>query len=215
MFTGLIEEVGTIEAVELGETDARVCIRAPKVTEDARNGDSIAVDGVCLTVTGLPEALEDGQPRPERFWADVMPETMRRTRLGLAKQGTSLEGVRVNLERALKVGDRLGGHIVQGHVDGVAELLSRTPGPRWDVLRFSLPEGLRRYVVEKGSIAVNGTSLTVSAAGDDFFEVSLIPTTLAETTAGELRVGEPVNLEVDQVAKYVENMVRAKVNDYE
>ncbi|AIJ33630.1 riboflavin synthase subunit alpha [Corynebacterium imitans] len=215
MFTGLIEEVGTIEAVELGETDARVCIRAPKVTEDARNGDSIAVDGVCLTVTGLPEALEDGQPRPERFWADVMPETMRRTRLGLANQGTSLEGVRVNLERALKVGDRLGGHIVQGHVDGVAELLSRTPGPRWDVLRFSLPEGLRRYVVEKGSIAVNGTSLTVSAVGDDFFEVSLIPTTLAETTAGELRVGEPVNLEVDQVAKYVENMVRAKVNDYE
>ena len=215
MFTGLIEEVGTIEAVELGETDARVCIRAPKVTEDARNGDSIAVDGVCLTVTGLPEALEDGQPRPERFWADVMPETMRRTRLGLAKQGTSLEGVRVNLERALKVGDRLGGHIVQGHVDSVAELLSRTPGPRWDVLRFSLPEGLRRYVVEKGSIAVNGTSLTVSAVGDDFFEVSLIPTTLAETTAGELRVGEPVNLEVDQVAKYVENMVRAKVNDYE
>lgn len=215
MFTGLIEEVGTIEAVELGETDARVCIRAPKVTEDARNGDSIAVDGVCLTVTGLPEALEDGQPRPECFWADVMPETMRRTRLGLANQGTSLEGVRVNLERALKVGDRLGGHIVQGHVDGVAELLSRTPGPRWDVLRFSLPEGLRRYVVEKGSIAVNGTSLTVSVVGDDFFEVSLIPTTLAETTAGELRVGEPVNLEVDQVAKYVENMVRAKVNDYE
>ena len=215
MFTGLIEEVGTIEAVELGETDARVCIRAPKVTEDARNGDSIAVDGVCLTVTGLPEALEDGQPRPERFWADVMPETMRRTRLGLANQGTSLEGVRVNLERALKVGDRLGGHIVQGHVDGVAKLLSRMPGPRWDVLRFSLPEGLRRYVVEKGSIAVNGTSLTVSAVGDDFFEVSLIPTTLAETTAGELRVGEPVNLEVDQVAKYVENMVRAKVNDYE
>ena len=215
MFTGLIEEVGTIEAVELGETDARVCIRAPKVAEDARNGDSIAVDGVCLTVTGLPEAIEDGQPRPERFWADVMPETMRRTRLGLANQGTSLEGVRVNLERALKVGDRLGGHIVQGHVDGVAELLSRTPGPRWDVLRFSLPEGLRRYVVEKGSIAVNGTSLTVSAVGDDFFEVSLIPTTLAETTAGELRVGEPVNLEVDQVAKYVENMVRAKVNDYE
>nr|WP_275433130.1 riboflavin synthase [Corynebacterium imitans] len=211
----MIEEVGTIEAVELGETDARVCIRAPKVTEDARNGDSIAVDGVCLTVTGLPEALEDGQPRPERFWADVMPETMRRTRLGLANQGTSLEGVRVNLERALKVGDRLGGHIVQGHVDGVAELLSRTPGLRWDVLRFSLPEGLRRYVVEKGSIAVNGTSLTVSAVGDDFFEVSLIPTTLAETTAGELRVGEPVNLEVDQVAKYVENMVRAKVNDYE
>lgn len=215
MFTGLIEEVGTIEAVELGETDARVCIRAPKVTEDARNGDSIAVDGVCLTVTGLPEALEDGQPRPERFWADVMPETMRRTRLGLANQ----EGTRVNLERALKVGDRLGGHIVQGHVDGVAKLLSRTPGPRWDVLRFSLPEGLRRYVVEKGSIAVNGTSLTVSAVGsavgEDFFEVSLIPTTLAETTAGELRVGEPVNLEVDQVAKYVENMVRAKVNDYE
>ena len=211
MFTGLIEEVGTIEAVELGETDARVCIRAPKVIEDARNGDSIAVDGVCLTVTGLPEALEDGQPRPERFWADVMPETMRRTRLGLANP----EGARVNLERALKVGDRLGGHIVQGHVDGVAKLLSRMPGPRWDVLRFSLPEGLRRYVVEKGSIAANGTSLTVSAAGDDFFEVSLIPTTLAETTAGELRVGDPVNLEVDQVAKYVENMVRAKVNDYE
>ncbi|OFP37333.1 riboflavin synthase [Corynebacterium sp. HMSC071B10] len=211
MFTGLIEEVGTIEAVELGETDARVCIRAPKVTEDARNGDSIAVDGVCLTVTGLPETVDAGQPRPERFWADVMPETMRRTRLGLANQ----EGTRVNLERALKVGDRLGGHIVQGHVDGVAELLSRTPGPRWDVLRFSLPEGLRRYVAEKGSIAVNGTSLTVSAVGDDFFEVSLIPTTLAETTAGELRVGDPVNLEVDQVAKYVENMVRAKVNHYE
>lgn len=208
MFTGLIEEVGTIEAIEAGEKDARVCIRARKVIEDARNGDSIAVDGVCLTVTGLPDQSEAGAPQPECFWADVMPETMRRTRLGQA-------GQRVNLERALKVGDRLGGHIVQGHVDGVGELLSRTPGPRWDVLRFSLPQGLGRYVVEKGSIAVNGTSLTVSAVGEGYFEVSLIPTTLAETTAGELQVGDPVNVEVDQVAKYVENMVRAKVNEYE
>lgn len=218
MFTGLVEEIGTIESITHGKGDARVCIHAPKVTADARNGDSIAVDGVCLTVTGLPEGAAAGEPKSERFWADVMPETLRRTRLGLAgtaEEATPTVGQRVNLERAVQVGQRLGGHIVQGHVDGVAEVLSRTPGDRWEVVRVSLPNELRKYVVEKGSIAVNGTSLTVSAVGDGYFEVSLIPTTLRETTAGELCVGDPVNLEVDQVAKYVENMLRAKVNDYE
>ena len=132
-----------------------------------------------------------------------MRETLDRSRLG-----TYSEGSKVNLERALAAGQRMGGHIVQGHVDGVAEVVSRTPSQHWEVVRFTLPANLGRYVVEKGSITVNGTSLTVSAVGDDFFEVSLIPTTLRDTTAGDLTVGDPVNLEVDIVAKYVEKMVQ-------
>lgn len=193
MFTGLVEEVGSVEKLEQLQDAVRLTVRGPLVTADAEPGDSIAVDGVCLTVvenTGVA------------FTADVMKETLDRSRLGSYEPGA-----RVNLERALAAGARLGGHIVQGHVDGVGELLARTPSEHWVVVRFSLPPALSRYVVEKGSIAINGTSLTVSKVGEDFVEVSLIPTTLAETTFGELAVGEPVNFEVDVVAKYVEKMV--------
>ncbi|WP_291313631.1 riboflavin synthase [Corynebacterium sp. UBA2622] len=193
MFTGLVEEVGRVESVEKLGDAARITIAAPLVTSDAKPGDSIAVDGVCLTVVDNTGGT---------FSADVMQETLNRSRLG-----TYAPGSRVNLERALAAGARMGGHIVQGHVDGVAEVVSRTPSHHWEVVRFTLPAALSRYVVEKGSITVNGTSLTVSAVGADWFEVSLIPTTLEETTAGALAPGDPVNLEVDIVAKYVEKMV--------
>lgn len=194
MFTGLIEEIGTVEElVPLGDA-VRIAVRAPKVTQDAAAGDSIAVDGVCLTVVDNASGT---------FTADVMRETLDRSRLGSYAPGS-----RVNLERALAAGQRMGGHIVQGHVDGVAEVVSRTASEHWGVVRFTLPQQLNRYVVEKGSIAVNGTSLTVSAVSEGYFEVSLIPTTLSETTAGALQPGDPVNLEVDVVAKYVEKMVQ-------
>ena len=193
MFTGLVEEVGCVEKLEQLTDAVRLTVHGPMVASDAAPGDSIAVDGVCLTVV---------DKLPEGFTADVMQETLNRSRLGSYEVGS-----RVNLERALAAGARLGGHIVQGHVDGVGELLSRTPSEHWEVLRFSLPADLARYVVEKGSIAINGTSLTVSAVGEDFLEVSLIPTTLADTTFGDMAVGDPVNLEVDVVAKYVEKMV--------
>ncbi|MCG7291824.1 riboflavin synthase [Corynebacterium afermentans] len=194
MFTGLVEEIGVVEELEQLDDAVRIAVRAPKVTEDAAPGDSIAVDGVCLTVVDSVDGT---------FTADVMRETLDRSRLGTYKAG-----FKVNLERALAAGQRMGGHIVQGHVDGVAEVVSRTPSEHWEVVRFTLPEQLSRYVVEKGSIAVNGTSLTVSAVGEGYFEVSLIPTTLRETTAGALAPGDPVNLEVDIVAKYVEKMVQ-------
>lgn len=183
-----------MEELKLLDDAVRIAVRAPKVTEDAAPGDSIAVDGVCLTVVDNANGT---------FTADVMRETMDRSRLSTYEAGSE-----VNLERALAAGQRMGGHIVQGHVDGVAEVVSRTPSEHWEVVRFTLPKQLERYVVEKGSIAVNGTSLTVSAVGKGYFEVSLIPTTLRETTAGALAPGDPVNLEVDIVAKYVEKMVR-------
>lgn len=194
MFTGLVEEVGVVEEMQQLDDAIRIAVRAPKVTEDATPGDSIAVDGVCLTVVDNANGT---------FTADVMRETLDRSRLGTYQTGSE-----VNLERALAAGQRMGGHIVQGHVDGVAEVVSRTPSEHWEVVRFTLPRQLSRYVVEKGSIAVNGTSLTVSAVGEGYFEVSLIPTTLRETTAGTLAPGDPVNLEVDIVAKYVEKMVQ-------
>ena len=194
MFTGLVEEIGVVEELKLLDDAVRIAVRAPKVTEDAAPGDSIAVDGVCLTVVDNAHGT---------FTADVMRETLDRSRLGTYEAGSE-----VNLERALAAGQRMGGHIVQGHVDGVAEVVSRTPSEHWEVVRFTLPRHLDRYVVEKGSIAVNGTSLTVSAVGEGYFEVSLIPTTLRETTAGALAPGDPVNLEVDIVAKYVEKMVQ-------
>ena len=194
MFTGLIEEIGTVEElVPLGDA-VRIAVRAPKVTQDAAAGDSIAVDGVCLTVVDNASGT---------FTADVMRETLDRSRLGSYAPGS-----RVNLERALAAGQRMGGHIVQGHVDGVAEVVSRTASEHWEVVRFTLPQQLNRYVVETGSIAINGTSLTVSTVSEGYFEVSLIPTTLSETTAGALQPGDPVNLEVDVVAKYVEKMVQ-------
>ena len=194
MFTGLVEEIGVVEELEQLDDAVRIAVRAPKVTEDAAPGDSIAVDGVCLTVVDNANGT---------FTADVMRETLDRSRLGTYQTGSE-----VNLERALAAGQRMGGHIVQGHVDGVAEVVSRTPSEHWEVVCFTLPQQLDRYVVEKGSIAVNGTSLTVSAVGEGYFEVSLIPTTLRDTTAGELAPGDPVNLEVDIVAKYVEKMVQ-------
>lgn len=190
MFTGIVEELGEVVALEHGTDSARLHVRGPLVTTDVVLGASVAVNGVCLTVTDL-----DG----DVFAVDVMAETLRRS--SLARLAT---GEQVNLERAMRADGRFGGHVVQGHVDGVGEVLARTPGERWEVVRVSLPEQLRRYVVEKGSITVDGTSLTVSAVDAAAFEVSLIPTTLAATTLGHRAVGEPVNLEVDVLAKYVE-----------
>jgi riboflavin synthase len=196
VFTGIVEEVGEIVDVVAQEDAARLRVRGPVVTGDARPGDSIAVNGVCLTVVD-PEAGE--------FGVDVMGETLRRSSLAGATTGT-----RVNLERAVAAGDRLGGHIVQGHVDGTATVTERTEHEQWTTVRFRVPGGLTRYVVEKGSIAVDGVSLTVTEVDDESFAVGLIPTTLRETTLGERAVGSTVNLEVDVVAKYVERLVGAQ-----
>lgn len=194
MFTGLVEEKGKVIALEELGDSIRMQIEAPVVTADAQLGDSISVNGVCLTVAELGDAT---------FIADIMQESLNRSALGeLAPQST------VNLERALLPTTRLGGHFVQGHVDGTAKLISRTPSEHWDILRFELPADLARYVVEKGSIAISGTSLTVSAIGETWFEVSLIPVTLRDTILGDLADGDLVNLEVDVLAKYVEKMVR-------
>ena len=197
MFTGIVEEIGTVREIAFpgGETsDAILTVHGPLATSDARLGDSIAVDGVCLTVTGVGQ---DGT-----FTADVMPESLRRTALGGLRPGSS-----VNLERAVRADTRLGGHIVQGHVDGVGSLARRTPGERWDDLVVSTPPGLTRYVAEKGSITVSGVSLTVTHVDDTSFGVSLIPTTLEATNLGSLVPGDRVNLEVDVLAKYVERLL--------
>ncbi|MBD9700411.1 riboflavin synthase [Flavimobilis sp. GY10621] len=198
MFTGIVEELGAVVASEDLGTDARLTIRGPLVTSTAAHGDSIAVNGVCLTVTTLD--AEAGT-----FGADVMPETLRLTQLGALRPGDP-----VNLERAALVGGRLDGHIVQGHVDGVGRLLSRTPGERWDDLVVEAPADVLRYVVHKGSITVSGVSLTVTYVDDETFGVSLIPTTLAATTLGALAPGDAINLEVDVVAKYVERLLGAR-----
>lgn len=201
MFTGIVEEVGDVVAVDhpdAARTDARITVRGPLVVDGTRLGDSISVAGVCLTVTSFgPDAT---------FTADVMPETMRRTTLGDLAPGDP-----VNLERAVRAGGRLDGHLVQGHVDGVGALVSRTPGPRWDDLVVSCPPELLRYVAEKGSIAVSGVSLTVTTVGEETFGVSLIPTTLERTTLGRLVPGDGVNLEVDVVAKYVERLLQGRL----
>jgi riboflavin synthase len=199
VFTGIVEEVGTVVVREelagpAGEA-AVLHIRAQRVLEDVALGDSIAVNGVCLTVID-PEGSTD-----DTFTVELVPETLKRTSLSGAAAGGA-----VNLERAMAVGGRLGGHIVQGHVDGVATLLSRTPGERSDELVFSLPADLARYVALKGSVAVDGVSLTVAGVTDDTFSVALIPTTLAHTTLGFREPGDTVNLEVDVVAKYVERL---------
>lgn len=197
MFTGLVEEVGRVEKLQPQGDAVRLSIAATTVLGDAQLGDSIAVNGVCLTVAELGD---------KAFTADVMQESLNRSALGQLQVGDG-----VNLERALLPTTRLGGHIVQGHVDATATLLTRTPSEHWDVLRFSLPQQLGRYVVEKGSITVQGTSLTVAALGEDYFEVSLIPTTLRDTVFGSLEPGAVVNLEVDVVAKYVEKMLHPDV----
>lgn len=197
MFTGIIEELGELVGRDELADAARLIIHGPAVTADARHGDSIAVNGVCLTVV---EVLPGG-----RFIADVMRETLDRSGLRLLDVGSP-----VNLERAATLASRLGGHLVQGHVDGTGRVLARTPAEHWEVVRISLPVELSRYVVEKGSIAVDGISLTVSGLGTDFFEVSLIPTTRESTTLGRARTGALVNLEVDVIAKHVERLLRAE-----
>ena len=193
MFTGIVEELGEIVAIERGTDSAVLTVRGPLVTSDATAGASIAVNGVCLTVVE-----HDGQT----FSVDVMAETLNRSSLG-----SLLAGSKVNLERAMAASARFGGHIVQGHVDGTAHILARLPGENWEVVQLTLPPEVSRYVVEKGSITVDGISLTVSAITDDTFSVSLIPTTLDRTTLGHKAVGDPVNLEVDVIAKYVERLL--------
>lgn len=199
MFTGIIEELGRVQSLDTGEGSARLTVQADRVLAGVRHGASIAVNGVCLTVV---------EHRPGSFSVDVMPETLSRSSLGALAPGSA-----VNLERAVRVDGRLDGHVVQGHVDGVGAVRSRNPGPGWDVVTIDLPRPLARYVVEKGSVAVDGVSLTVTAVDDreGTFSVSLIPTTLELTTLGAAAVGVLVNLEVDVLAKYVERLLAPAV----
>jgi riboflavin synthase len=189
VFTGIVEERGEVVAVEPLPDGARLTVAGPLVSSDAQLGDSIAVNGVCLTVV---------ETSGGRFTVDVVRETLRRSSLDKVQAGD-----RVNLERAVAVGQRFGGHIVQGHVDGTGVLRARDGS---GLTRFGMPEQLARFVVEKGSIAVDGVSLTVAEVGDDWFSVALIPTTLDVTTLGEREPGDPVNLEVDVMAKYVQRL---------
>jgi riboflavin synthase len=199
MFTGIVEELGEVAGIEHRGDAARLTIRGS--TQGTSLGESIAVNGVCLTVTDIMDGT---------FTADVMGETLDRSGLGALAPGAP-----VNLERSVRLADRLGGHLVQGHVDATATIVSRTPGAHWDQVRISLPEQISRYVVEKGSIAVDGISLTVSAlsqAGEaaGWFEVCLIPETLKRTTLGVAEPGDTVNLEVDVIAKYVERLLNGE-----
>jgi riboflavin synthase len=197
MFTGIVEELGeVVYLTDAGGDSAVLAVRGPLVSSDARHGDSISVNGVCLTVIDNTDGV---------FTADVMGESLRRSSLGALRPGSH-----VNLERAATVGSRLGGHLVQGHVDGVGRIVAREPADEWEVLRFSLPPELAKYVVEKGSITVDGVSLTVMAVTADTFDVGLIPTTLKLTVLGTKSIGDPVNLEVDVIAKYVEKMLGAR-----
>jgi riboflavin synthase len=199
MFTGIVAELGEVAGIEYRGDAARLTIQGD--TDGVTAGESIAVNGVCLTVTGVLDGT---------FTADVMGETLDRTSLGALTPGAP-----VNLERSVRLADRLGGHLVQGHVDATGTLISRSPKAHWDQVRISLPAGIGRYVVHKGSICVDGVSLTVSALGPDgpdqeedtWFEVSLIPETLKRTTLGTRQPGETVNLEVDVIAKYVERLL--------
>lgn len=198
MFTGIIEEIGEITAIAPAGDGWRLTVRAPKAAQDAVHGESIAVSGVCLTVVGSS---------PDTFDADVMKQTLDVSALATASVGT-----RVNIEKAMPVGARLGGHIVQGHVDGVGAVADVRPGDAWSVLRIDLPADLAPLVVDKGSISVDGTSLTVSAvsepsAASAWFEISLIPETLVATTLGSRAVGDHVNLETDILARHVERLL--------
>jgi len=194
MFTGIIEELGEVVAWERAGDSGRLTLRAPLAVTGAKHGDSISVDGVCLTV------VDQG---PDWFTADVMAVS-----IAMSTLGDLVVGQKVDLERAAALGDRLGGHIVQGHIDGTSTLLSVTPGDAWRVLRFSLDAEHAPLVVRKGSIAVNGVSLTVSDAGDDWFEVSLIPETLSATVLGTLTPGDRVNIETDILARQVQRMLQ-------
>jgi riboflavin synthase len=198
VFTGIIEEIGEVVAVESRGDSAVLTLAASRITDDLTHGASIAVNGVCLTVVGWTDA------GAVNIDFDVMAETLKRSVIGALQRGS-----RVNLERAARVDSRLDGHIVQGHVDGTGVVVSRTPGDAWESVRFGMPLDLARYVAEKGSIAVDGVSLTVTAVGDDWFEVGLIPETLRATTLGDKQPGDPVNLEVDVLAKYVDRLLKA------
>jgi riboflavin synthase len=195
MFTGIVEELGTVAAIEEQGDALRLSISAAAVLEGTRPGDSIAVNGCCLTVTDLTD---------DTWSADVMAETLDKTSLAGSRPGD-----RVNLERAVTMQTRLGGHLVQGHVDGVGEVLRRTPSEHWEVVEVSLPPHLAPYLVDKGSITVDGVSLTVVEAGESSFTVSLIPETLARTTLGHRAVGDRVNLEADIIAKHVEKLLQS------
>jgi riboflavin synthase len=204
MFTGLVEEQGAIAAIDMAAESARLRITGEIVLSDVVQGASIAVDGCCLTVASLGDGY---------FEADVMFETLKRTTIGQRKVGE-----RVNLERALAAGARLGGHIVQGHVDAVATIHDRRPGDRWELVEFLIPSELAPYLVEKGSVTVDGISLTVvdvspPSAEQAWFSVSLIPETLAVTTLGQKKIGDAVNIEVDVMAKYLERMMAFKEKD--
>ena len=199
MFTGIIEEKGEVLAWTPSDDAARITIKAPLAVSDARHGDSISVGGVCLTV------VEQGD---DWFTADVMAESIAMSTLRTVRPGQP-----VNLERAAKVGDRIGGHIVQGHIDGTSELLSVTDGSAWRVLRFTLHPELAALVTRKGSIAVDGVSLTVSAVGDDWFEVSLIPETLEATTLGALREKDAVNIETDILARQIQRLQEVSTSE--
>jgi riboflavin synthase len=197
MFTGIVEELGRVAAIQaLPDNAIRITIEGPTVLNDANLGDSICVNGVCLTV-----AEQNG----DQFTADVMSETINRTTIG-----DLLAGSQVNLERPVTLATRLGGHLVQGHVDAVGQVSAREHSENWDVVTITPPKELLKYVVEKGSITIDGTSLTVSAVTDSTFSVSLIPATLEKTTLGIRQIGDRVNLEVDVLAKYVEKLVAAQ-----
>lgn len=195
MFTGIVEELGTVESVEDQGDAIRLTVRAATVLEGTGLGDSIAVNGCCLTVT----TIDDGT-----WTADVMQETLDKTSLHGVQPGD-----RVNLERAVTADKRLGGHIVQGHVDGVGHVLARHPSEHWEVVEVSLPAEMAPYLVDKGSVTVDGVSLTVVEARPTSFTVSLIPETLARTTLGHRQVGDRVNLETDVIAKHVAKLVAA------
>lgn len=207
MFTGIVEELGRVVRLETVEDSARLTVEAPTVTQDVSLGDSVSVNGCCLTVTAVHGST---------FTADLMAETLTRTTLGSQAPGDP-----VNLERALRAGDRLGGHIVQGHVDATAEVLDHHRGEHWDLLRIGLPQEIARYVAIKGSVALDGVSLTVVDVVDASdvtpvpgagasLSVGLIPETLRRTTLGSRRPGERVNLEVDVLAKYAERLLGAR-----
>jgi riboflavin synthase len=193
VFTGIVEELGVVVDVQARGDSATMSVRAPAVSADARHGASIAVNGVCLTVIGQRGDVLD---------FDVMAETLKRSVIGGLAPGEQ-----VNLERPVRVDGRLDGHVVQGHVDGTGVIIARRPGDGWEAVRFALPASLARYVAEKGSVAVDGVSLTVTAVGPDWFEVGLIPETLRATTLGRKQVGDPVNVEVDVLAKYLARLV--------
>jgi riboflavin synthase len=200
--TGIIEDIVEVVALETHGDETVLRVHTTVVGEDILIGASLAVNGVCLTVINA-----SGEPRRRDLDFDVMGETLKRSVIGGLRSGDL-----VNLERAVRVDGRLDGHVVQGHVDGTGVLLARSPGDRFDLVRFGLPVDLARYVAEKGSVAVDGVSLTVIAVGDDWFEVGLIPQTLRATTLGRKAAGDPVNLEVDVLAKYTERLLAAGRN---